>query len=399
MKNLKKLVTMAASLVMVTSLFTGCSYEAKSLSDAFTNTQKATSLECKTELGLRFSAENLSPEEQESVNKVIPMLNNAKITMNSKMNQNKQATAAKVQVDMSMKFGDMPLDMGVWVDSSTENGKAAFKEIIKMPAIAAAEMNGKQYIVLDSSKMSEANGMDMDFSKLTQTSQDMQKKLSELVIKNMATFNPNFKLVTDKGSEYMNLPGGSKLVHLYQVKLNDTNFKDLIKYTSNSFINNADAKSFLKDYMVTMIKASNLKEEESNSAQAEIDKAFSEFEKGLPEFTTKMNKVLNSFDEVTLLGDKGIVINYAVDNNGYIVNENGNIDLVFDAPKLTSVVQGLSGTSTPNKLTGVYKLGIDFNTNTYNINKNVVVTFPEITNENSIQYQDLINKEVKAETK
>jgi hypothetical protein len=296
-----------------------------------------------------------------------------------------------------MKFGDMPLDVGVWVDSSTENGNIAFKEIIKMPAMASSEMNGKQYIVLDSSKMSGANGMGMDFSKLTQSSQDMQKKLSELVIKNMATFDPGFELVTKKGSEYMNLPGGSKAVRFYEVKLDDKNFKDLVKYTSNNFVNNADAKSFLKDYMVTMIKASNLKEEEATAAQAEIDKSFSEFEKGLPEFTTKMNKVLDSFDGVTLVGDKGIVIDYGIDDNGYIVSEKGNIDLVFDAPKFTSVVQSLSGTSTPSKLTGVYKLGIDFNTEIFNINKSVVVNFPEVTSENSIQYQDLINQQTKVQ--
>lgn len=398
MKNLKKLVTIAASLVMVTSLFTGCNYDTKKLADAFSKTNKATSSEAKTEIGLRFSGENLSAEEQEAMNKVIPMINNSKLTMNTKMNQNESATAAKVQADMSMKFADMSLDMGVWVDSNTSDGKVAFKEIVKMPSIAASEMNGKQYIVLDSTKMNDVNGMNLDFSKFTQTSEDMQKKLSELVVKNMASFDPKFTLVTNKGSQYMDLPGGEKPVQLYQVRLNDKNLKDLIKYTSNNFINNADAKNFLKDYSIAMMKASNLKEDEVVSAQAEIDKSFADFEKGLPEFSTKMNNVLNTFDNVTLVGDKGIVIDYAVDKNGYIVSQKGNIDLVFDAPKFTAAVQSLSGTSTtPSKLTGIYKLGIDFNTTTYNINENVEVKFPEITSENSIQYEDLMKHEAQVE--
>ena len=138
---------------------------------------------------------------------------------------------------------------------------------------------------------------------------------------------------------------------------------------------------------------SNIKAEEAKASQAEIDKAFSDFDKGLPAFTAQMNKVLNSFDGVPLIGDKGIVIDYAVDNDGYIVNEKGNIDLVFDAPKFIAAVQSLSGTSEPNKLTGVYKLGIDFNTNTFNINKNVEVKFPEVNSQNSIQYEDLIAKD------
>lgn len=395
MNNLKKMAAMAASVVMATSLFTGCSYNAKSLADAFGKTQKATSSESKTEIKLKFSAENLSTEEQESVNKVIPMINDASIVMNTKMNQNESGTAAKAQVNMSAKFGDMPLDLGMWIDSSSENNKVSFKEIIKMPAAAASEMNGKQYIVLDSSKMNGANGMNMDFSKFTQTSQDMQKKLSELVIKNMASFDPNFTLVTNKGSQYMNLPDGNKPVHLYQVKLNDKNFKDLVKYTSNNLINNADARNFLKDYMIAMTKAANLKEEEATATETEINKSFSDFEKGLPEFTKQMNRVLNSFDNVTLIGNRGIVINYAVDDNGYIVSESGYMDLVFDAPHFIAAVQSLSGTNTPSKLTGVYKLGIDFNSTTYNINKNVEIKFPEVNSGNSIQYEDLMKQDVK----
>ncbi|WP_411682625.1 hypothetical protein [Clostridium thailandense] len=397
MNKLKKLATIAASVAMATSLFTGCSYDATSLANAFSKTQKATSSESKTEINLKFSAENLSAEEQNSVNKVIPMINNASIVMNSKMNQNESATAAKAQIDMSAKFGDMPLDLGVWVDSSSENDKLSFKEIIKLPAIAQSEMNGKQYVVLDSSKMNGASGM--DFSKLTQTSEDMQKKLSELIAKSMVSFDPNFTFITNKGSQYMNLPDGNKPVHLYQVTLNDKNFKSLVKYTSNNLVNNADARDFLKDYMIAMTKVSNLKEEDSAAAEAEINKSFSDFEKGLPEFTKQMNKVLDSFDKVTIIGDRGIVINYAVDENGYVVSENGYMDLVFDAPNFISTVQSLSGSkgaSAANTLTGVYKLGIDFNSTIYNINKDVEIKFPEITDENSIQYEDLFKQGTKS---
>ena len=122
---------------------------------------------------MRFAAENLSAEEQQEVGKVIPMVNSSKMTMNTKMNQNADGTAAKMQEDVAIKAGDMPLNMGIWVDANMVNGKGGFKEIIKMPAMAAAEMGGKQYIVLDSSKMGGANGASTDFAK---TSQDMQKK-------------------------------------------------------------------------------------------------------------------------------------------------------------------------------------------------------------------------------
>jgi hypothetical protein len=386
MKNLKKLVTMAAAFVMATSIFTGCSYEGKSLSDAVSKTQKITSSESKTEIGLRFSAENLSTEEQEGVSKVTPMINGSKITMNTKMNKDANDTAAKMQADVAMQFGDKPINMQVWAEANGNNG---FKEIIKVPDTETAKIGGKQYVVLDSSKMIGTKNINTDLEK---TSQDMQKKLTEIIANNMTSFDPGFKLITDKGNENISLPDGEKSVHVYEVKLDDTNFKSLIKNTSNNMVNNKDLKDLLKDYLTTVTKMSAANETEANAKQAEIDKAFADFEKGLPEFSTKMNKVLNSFDKVTLVGEKGIVIDYAVDANGYVVNEKGNIDLVFDAPKFIAAVQESNGTSTQNKLTGVYKLGIDFNTNNYNINKNVEVKLPEVSSENSVEFQDLISK-------
>ncbi len=392
MKNLKKLVTIAISMAMVSSIFTGCSSDAKSLSNALTKTQKVTSSEFKTEIGVRVSADNLSAQEQQEVNKAIPMINASKMTANGKMIKGADMKTGKMQADVAMQLGTMPVNMGVWVDASTVNDKLAFKEIVKVPDVQSAKMGGKQYIVLDSSKMSENNAMNMDFIK---ANKDMQKKLSEVIVKNMASFDPNSKLITDKGYQSMNLPDGSKNVHVFEVKLNDKNFKDLIKYSSNNLVNNKEIRELIKEYSTTVMKASANKEQ-ITANQAEIDKSFLEFEKSLPEFTTKMNKTLTAFDGVTLVGDKGIVIDYAVDNNGYIVNEKGNIDLVFDAPKFIAAVESLNTTNntnaTTNKLTGIYKLGIDFNVNTFNINKNVDVQLPEVNSENSIQYQDLINQ-------
>ncbi|WML34785.1 hypothetical protein [Clostridium sp. OS1-26] len=388
MKSLKKLVLIGAVVAMSTSLFTGCSNEGKALSDAFSKTQKITSAETKTEMGLRFTAENLSAEEQNEVSKVIPMINSSKMAINTKVNQNEDGKVAKMQADVAMQLGTMPLDMGIWADVNMANGKNEFKEIIKVPAAQAQKMGGKQYVILDSSKMGKTNGTNVD---LTKASEDMQKKFSQMILGSMASFDPGFKIVTDTGYTYMALPDGRKLVHTYEVKLDDKKFKDLIKYTSNNLINNKEAKGLLKDYLTTVTKTSAASEEEAKANQAGIDKAFSDFDKGLPEFTSQMNKVLNSFDGVTLIGDKGIVIDYAVDSNGYIVNEKGNIDLVFDSAKFIPVVQSLSGTSTTNKLTGVYKLGIDFNTSTFNINKNLEIKFPETNSENSVQFQDLIS--------
>ena len=399
MKNLKKLTAIGMAMAMTISVFTGCSTEGKTLSDAFG--KKVTSAEFKTEIGLRLTAENLSAEEKNGMATVTPMINNSKMTMSGKVNQSADGKTGKLQADVSVQSGDTPINMSMWVDSNLQNSKPVVKEIFKVPSVLESQMDGKQYLVLDTSTINKDSSTGVDLNKLSSVSEDMQKKLSTVVAKNILNIDPGFKLVSDKGSRSMTLPDGEKDVHVFEVKLDDANFKKLVKSTSNSLVNNKEMRDFLKDYIITVMQASTLKPEELKTSQVEIEKAFSDFEKGLPQFSTKMNNVLDSFNGVKLVGDKGIVIDYAIDNNGDIVNEQGNIDLVFDAAKFIPVAQrliGKSNTAAPNKLTGIYSLGIDFNTSSFNINKNVEITLPEVNEQNSIKLEDLVKEPVAKKT-
>lgn len=394
MKKLKKLTAIGMAMAMTMSFFTGCSTEGVTLANAFG--KKVTSEEFKTEISLRLTAENLSAKEKENTAKIIPMLNNSKLTMNGKINQTSDGKAGKLQADVAVQSGStVPINMSIWADTNLKDGNPTVKEIIKVPSMLEQQMNGKQYLVLDTADMKKDSSTSMDFDKISKISEDMQQKVSTIVTKSILNIDPGFKLVTDKGSKSMMLPDGEKDVHVFQVKLDDKNFKKLVKSASNGLVNNKETRDFLKDYIITVMQASNLKTEELKTSQAEIEKSFADFEKGLPEFNTKMNNILDSFDGVTLVGSRGIVINYAIDSNGDIVNEQGNIDLVFDAAEFIPVVQRLSGTSDtakPNKLTGVYNLGIDFNTSSFNINENVEITLPEINDKNSIKFEDLMKE-------
>lgn len=393
MKKLKKLTAIGMAMAMTMSFFTGCSTEGATLANAFS--KKVTSEEFKTEISLRLTAENLSSQEKEASAKVIPMINNSKFTMSGKINQSSDGKAGKLQADVAVQSGNMPINMSVWADTNLKDGTPEVKEIIKVPSMLEQQMNGKQYLVLDTASMQKDSSTSVNFDKLSKVSEDMQQKLSTVVAKNILNIDPGFKLVTDKGTKSMVLPDGEKDVHVYEVKLNDTNFKKLVKSASTSFVNNKETREFLKDYLITVMQASNLKSEDAKTSQAEIEKAFADFENGLPQFNTKMKNVLDSFDAVPLVGNNGIVIDYAIDSNGDIVNEQGSINLVFDSAKFIPVVERLSGTSntaSQNKLTGIYNLGIDFNTSSFNINKNVEITLPEVNDQNSIKFEDLMKE-------
>lgn len=393
MKNLKKLIAIGVSMVMATSLFTGCSYQSKALSDALENNKKITSAEFKSDFGFRLSGENLSDEEKQTMDSITPTLNNLKISMNGKLNQSDNATKQKMQANLTIKADSISVDTGVWLDGNMSGDDMKIKEVVQIPSFLSKQLGDKQYIVLDTSKLESDSSLGADFTEVTKANKDFYVKLSDILSKNMSAIDAS-NLVTDKGTSSITLPDGSKTVHTYEVKIDDKHFKDLLKTSSTTLVNNPEFKSLMKDYIITLMKAAGSKEN-SQTVQAEIDKVVSDYDNNYSQVSDGLNKVFSAFDSVPIVGDNGIVIDYAVDTNGYIVNEKGSMDFVFDSAKVTSALESLTGKGLTNSLTGVYKLGFDFNADTYNINKEVSITLPELTDDNSIQYLDLLKGTLK----
>ena len=101
---------------------------------------------------------------------------------------------------------------------------------------------------------------------------------------------------------------------------------------------------------------------------------------------------MDILDDVTLIGQRGIVIDYTVNSQGYIINEKGNADFVVDAAKLGKAIAEIAGETVAEEPTtaGVYSIGIDFDTDIFNINGDVKVEMPTITKENSMTVEELV---------
>ena len=108
-------------------------------------------------------------------------------------------------------------------------------------------------------------------------------------------------------------------------------------------------------------------------------------EKELPELKKQFNEFMDTYKDIKIIGDKGIVIEYGVNSDGYIVYEAGNIDLRIDLEAITKAVK-----EDLPPVEGVLNLGIKFETKVSNINKDIRVYIPKVNKSNSIDFSEMM---------
>jgi hypothetical protein len=398
MKNIKKVAVLALGAFMSASVFSGCSNNGTTLYNAINKTQTMKASEVQSDITLNISAANLSPQEQ-MVQTVLPMINSSKLSILTKNYKDEDNTAAQMESDMKLT-GPMQLDMGLWVNVDTTKDKPVIKEIYKMPEILTAqlpgEFKGKDYMIMDVNEMANVQGSpQIDYKKLAEFSKEFQPKLLEFMAKYSGQFNSDLNIINKVDSKYITKPNITQHVDIYEVKLNDKTFKDLMHYTLNNFANNKDAMTFLKDYMTSVTSVMGLTEEQAKQSQEELNKTFDNLQEQMPQMITQLNKELDTLNDVKILGDKGIAIQYAINDEGYIVNEKGDLEFVINMADLSKLNQNsISEKENQQKPTGIYTIDLNFNDDIRAMRYNEV-TFPQVYEYNSFNYADLLKTTIK----
>ena len=99
---------------------------------------------------------------------------------------------------------------------------------------------------------------------------------------------------------------------------------------------------------------------------------------------------MDSIENLKILGDNGIKIRYTVNDDGYIINEKGNAEFVIDLPSIIKLAGSSAAVSSPSDPTGIYTIGISFNTDMTNINEKVDIVLPIVNSTNSFNYTDIL---------
>jgi len=400
LKKITKILVFVLVATMLVGIFAGCSPtpEGKAVLNAIIKSQDIKSMESKATFKINFDASGVSPEQKPTVDQVKAYVNGAEIFANTKTIMTDKL-AVKGKIDLGVNVAGMSVQTSAWVDTDMTGEKMKIYEVFQIPAMLAGFMPqkyvGKEYLVMDFEKMmnmpefkEEMKGM--DFSKVMDFSKEMSLGMVDFMKEYAAQYNPGFEYIKDMGEQEVTTPVGKELAHIYQVKLDDKMAKKLLRYSVTNMAENEKVMAFVKDYMDMMVgmTGASMGVEEKK----EMDKMLKDMEAGVPAFVTEFNKAMDKIENVQFIAEEGIVINYAINKDGYMIKENGKLNFVFDMAEL-SKIEG----SQVSEI-GVYNIGIDYNSDIYNINKVTAIEFPEVTKENSIDYVDMM-KDIMASSK
>jgi len=388
----KSKVTWIVTLLTLLLVVTGCSQNQQILFDAAMKMQNVTSLQQQTTMTFQLSGSDFDPAVQQQIDMAVAFINNAKLNLNVKTSTNEEKTVVKSQVDMDLSLPGMDITMPIWVDSDLTGENPIVIEIIKLPQIASAalpqEFASKEYMVMNSYNMGASEPNNMNLTKLAELSKSMQSQQIEFLTSYSKRFNPDVKVVA-KESKYLQTDDGRKLAKIYEVKLNDAQLKELIQYTVNNFAQDEEAMMFVKEFMHSILELSQLPEDAN--PLSEFDKAFEDFEVNKQEVLTQFNTVMDQFKNVTFLGNEGIKLQYAI-VDGYVVEKSGIIDLKVDLAQIYQLVNTLDPQeSTPEEAKGNLSLKVSFSTVTSGINSPIEIEIPEVNENNSFDYMDLMD--------
>lgn len=359
------------------------------------NQNSINSMESDNTIGINASVKDLPKEEQNQADKIIPIINNSKMIFNIKMNGNSNKTLSDVQEDITIQVAGMNIQTTAWVSLDMTGSQPKVKEVIKIPEIAVPylppQFAGKQYMVMDpieanSKLMPGTNNLTglMDFSR------NFQPQFQSFMEKYLENWNPGFKFIDYKGLMRINNKDGIKYAQTYQLKLNDMTFKSLLDYTATDAVQNKEFISFMKQFMLSCVDLSGGANKEQQ--KQELEKVFANMASNPQESIKQIKIFMDAIKDLKVIGDKGIDITYNI-CDGYIIGETGIVDLQLDIHKFVEAMNKLNNTQggTTEDVKGILGLGFNYNTQNYNINKDVKITIPQLTKENSFDYMELIN--------
>lgn len=391
-KNKVIWVALVAILVLV---LTGCSQNVVFLYSM--KMQNVQSMQEHTTMTFQLSGSGFEPAVQQQVDTAAMFLNNAKLDLDAKTNRNEEKTANKSQVDMNLALQGTNINMSAWVDSDLTGNKPKVTEIVKLPQLAAmslpAQFASKEYMVMNPLDMNNSaldnSALDnINMTKFMEFSKSLQAKEFDFLMSYSQQFDPDVNLIY-KGIQTVPTHDGQKQADIYEIKLNDAQFKELIRYTVNNFVQNKDAMYFVKEYMDSTLEFSQAPDKDKTLS--EFNQAFIELDINKPQFLAKFNAFMDQLNDVTLLGDKGLDLQYAI-SGGYLIKKSGTINLKFDAARLDQFMNRINGQhNTSADAKGTLNLMLNFNTDIFGINSPLDIQLPEVNSNNSFNYMDLIN--------
>ncbi|MDR3541259.1 MAG: hypothetical protein P4L69_09895 [Desulfosporosinus sp.] len=382
-------VALAATLLLV---ITGCSTNQLEIFNVALKTQAAKSMQTHTTMTFQLSCTDFDPAVQPQIDQATLFANNAKLDFNVKTNANEQKTAVQSQIDMNLALQGMNISVPIWADVDLTGNTPIITEIIKVPQIAKTSLPpkfaSKDYMVISPTTSSTSPLSSVDMTQLINFSKTFQATETSFLTSYSQRFNPAVNVV-DNGIQNLQTDDGLKPARMYEITLNDTQFKDFIRYTVNNFVQDQEAMNFVKTFMDSVLGFSQTPDKAKSLS--DFDQAFSEFKTNRPQFLTNFNTAMDQLNDITILGDKGLDLQYAI-SGGYLAQKSGSIDLKVNLAQINAFVNNLNGhPSAPITAQGNVNLMVNFKTDISSVNIPLSIQIPAVNSDNSFNNMDLMS--------
>lgn len=392
MKKTFKLMSVIFIISLLFTGLTGCAAQDKlELLNAIEKTNEIRSFENRSSFAIEDVTLNSNIEEAALVEPFLDMFKGLKMDMTQKVSQNNEQTILKAQVDMALTLMDVTEHASIWMDYDFTLTPPRMRNILKLPPSAVGLLpeteEGVEYIEMDEGQMEEVPGMDLStYTETLNSAKVLQTELLNLIKQYAIEKDPNFVIVTQLPDRTLN--GENHKV--YQLKLTDSSLKELLKFIAADMPQDEETKEMLKEFlMTTMLMA------EGTEAGWDFNDTFDKFRDGTTSFREDLNAALDVLDGVTMLGDQGIIIDYLINSQGYIVSENGIIQLYMNTQQVDDALEKLSPSGEyPESnehefLKAEATLDLRFSSETSRINENITIEYPTLTPANSINFNDV----------
>lgn len=385
----KRPIAVIIMTVFAATLLGGCSVNEKmSLLAAFEKTSQITSSETQSEITLDFDISGASRDYQDIISGLEPMLSDIKIVSHQLTSKSSDKTKLNSKIDMSISSSGLSQDTTMW--SKVDDVNAT--QIIKLPDIVSSqlppELSDKQYMVLDQNDLSGLTPLGSGgYGDMAKTATDMQSKLIAFLKNYAVQYDPQFAYVTYKGkSTIKGVPA-----EVYEIRLTNESLKSLISHALYDMADNESVKNSVKELVYSIIAVGGAAE-----AVQDLDLTFDKLRDGSSSFSEDIGKIRKAFRDVDILGEKGLVVDLAIDDSGYLINQKGVADFVLNTYAVDKAMEKLyagEGTVLDGGSAGmdlVMELTMNFDTYVYNINRDITIEYPELTAENSFNFSQLM---------
>lgn len=373
-------------LIIMAMTLTACTNGELGLYNAIVKQQEAKIMDMTTKLDFNMSVEGISEEDKEAAQQVIDMINSYKISMDQRIISKEDNTKVDSFTKSNIDFGGMQVEMPIWQNIDMSNDELKMRQIIKMPQILmdsmGEEFKGKTYLDYDMSELMEEANQENSFKEIIKWSKDLQPKYENFLKQGLKEMNPNIKMVSSLGEK---LVDGEK-INAYKLKLNDENLKKLVKFIGNTIFENEEMAKILDEYMELVLNMSEVTELE----REEINSEWKEIKSEKYKFQDKFNEFIQNIEDIKILSDEGIVIEYGVNKDGYIVYQKGEINLLIDLEDVGKKIVK-ENIAMRDDFKGKITFKINFHNKVSNINnKDLKIEGPNNTEENTIKIADMM---------